>query len=152
MAVALALGSADITHRALAADVAVAGFDTRRIDGETLGKKLALLLRSQEQAVPARWGSSLSDVAAANALAAHEVQATIEHILAAANDADRRRLLGVVDLLRRLAIEADAAVANPRAREWLEALGPGSKIGRAAREALEVSGSGATGALRASGG
>ena len=143
LAVALALGSADITERALGTDVAIAALNTRRLDGETLGTKFVLMLRRQEAAVPARWAVTLADVAAAGPLEAHDVQLAVEKILAAANDDDRRRLLGLVDLLRRLAVAADAAVTNPRARDWLAALSPGSKIGRAGREALAASGDGA---------
>lgn len=142
LAVALALGSSDITHRALAADVAVAALQTRRLDGETLGTKFVLMLRRQKDAVPARWAASLADVAAAGPLAAHDVQVTIEQILAAADSDDRRRLVGLVDLLRRLAVEADAAVADPRARQWLSSLATGTKIGRAGKEALAVTGDG----------
>ncbi len=143
LAVALALGSADITDRALGTDVAIAALHTRRLDGETLGTKFVLLLRHQKQAVPARWAFTLADVAAAGPLAAHDVQLAIEEVLAAANDDDRRRLLGLVDLLRRLVVEADAAVTDPRARAWLASLGPSSKIGRAGREALAAAGDGA---------
>jgi hypothetical protein len=143
LAIALALGSADITHRALAVDLAIAGLHSRRLDGETLGVQLVLMLREQETAVPARWAASLGDVAAGGPLCAHDVQIAIEAILAAADAADRRRLLGLVDLLRRLAVEADAAVTIPDAREWLSSLGSGSKIGRAGKEALAVTGDGA---------
>jgi hypothetical protein len=143
LAVALALGSADITHRALAADITIAALKTRRLDGETLGTKFVLMLRRQQAAVPARWAASLADVAAAGPLAAHDVQVAIEKILAVATEDDRRRLLGLVDLIRRLAVDADAAITNPRAREWLSSLSRGSKIGRAGREALTVGGDGA---------
>jgi hypothetical protein len=143
LAIALALGSADMTHRALAVDVAIAAFATRRLDGVTLGRKLERILREQEAAVPSRWKPSLEDVAAAGPLQAHDVQAAIETTLAAAAESDRRRLLGLVDLLRSLAVDAGAAVANPKARDWLSSLGSGSKIGRAAVEALRVTGDGA---------
>ncbi len=71
LATALALGSADIMHRALATDVAIAALHSRRLDGATLGATFAFMLRRQEEAVPARWASSLTDVAAAGPLAAH---------------------------------------------------------------------------------
>jgi uncharacterized protein DUF6493 len=141
--IALALGGTELTDRALAADVAIAALTTRRLDGATLGANLATLLREQKQAVPSRWAASLEDVAAAGPLAAHDVQVAIEEILAAAEGDDRRRLLGLVDLLRRLAVEADAAVTNPRAREWLASLSGSSKVGRAGSEALSVNGDGA---------
>ena len=141
--VTLALGSADITERAMATDVAIAALSTRRLDGIALGSNFVLMLREQETAVPSRWASTLADAASAGALAAHGVQIAIEEILGAADDNDRRRLLGLVDLLRRLAVEADAAVKNPRAREWLGSLSASSKIGRAGKEALSVSGDGA---------
>ena len=71
------------------------------------------------------------------------MQAAVEAVLAVATPEDSRRLLGLVDLLRRLAVEADAAVADPAARAWLEGVSPRSKTGRAAQEALAVSGAGA---------
>jgi hypothetical protein len=93
--------------------------------------------------VPGRWAGSLADIVAAGPLAAHHVQVAIEAVLARAADDDRRRLLGLVELLRRLATEAGARVADGAARTWLGSLGKGSKIGRAAREALAVEGEGA---------
>jgi hypothetical protein len=143
LAIALALGNSDVATRTLAADVTILALGTRRLDGPALGAQLARLLREHEHAVPSRWAASLDDVAAAGPLAAHDVQAAVEAVLAAATDDDRRRLLGLVDLLRRLAAEADAAVSDPAARAWLEALPPRSKGGRAAREMLEVTGRGA---------
>ena len=143
LALALGLGTADAADRTLAADVTIAALTSRRLDGDALGARLARLLREQQLVVPARWEGSLGDVAATGPLAAYDAQAAIETVLAAATDDDRRRLLGVVELLRRLAVEADAAVADPRARAWLEALPPRSKGGKAAREALAVTGGGA---------
>lgn len=125
-----------------------------------LGALLARILREQEvkadamwvtgpvggpehpptRAVPARWAAALADVSSAGPLHAHEVQIALETILGAAADEDRRRLLVLVDLLRRLAVEADTAVADAGARRWLATLPPRSKTGRAAREALAVGG------------
>ena len=160
LAVALGLGAADATDRTLAADIAIAALRDRRLDGATLGALLARLLRDQiaqqstantwrgqavapTRAVPSRWATSLADVAGAGALHAHDVQVAIEAVLASAAEDDRRRLIVLVELLRRLAVDADAAIRAPGARAWLEALPPRSKAGRAAREALAVSGDGA---------
>jgi hypothetical protein len=143
LALALALGASDAADRTLAADVAIATLTSRRLDGKALGAALAHVLHEHPRAVPARWEGSLGDVATAGALAAHYVQAALERVLAAAAHSDRRRLLGSVELLRRLAVEADAAITDPAAREWLDALPPRSKVGRAAREALAVTGDGA---------
>ena len=143
LAVALGLGTADAADRTLAADVTIAALTTRRLDGPALGEELARLLCEHQHAVPARWATSLADVAAAGPLPAHDVQAAIEVVLAPATAEDSRRLLGLVDLLRRLAVDADAAVADPAARAWLDGVSPRSKAGRAAQEALAVSGTGA---------
>lgn len=143
LALALSLGSADAQIRAVAADVAIEVLRDRRLDGAALGDALAVLLREQESAVPARWADGLEGVAGAGPLTAFDVQAALERVVAAAGGDDRRRLLGVVELLRRLATEADAAIADERARDWLSTLGKGSKIGRAGREALAVTGNGA---------
>jgi Family of unknown function (DUF6493) len=143
LAIALALGASDAADRTLAADVAIATLATLRLDGDALGGALAHLLREQSRVVPARWEGSVGDVAAAGPLQAHHVQRAIEVVLAAALPDDRRRLHGVVQVLRRLALEGDAAVAEPGARAWLERLPPRSKGGRAAREALAVTGTGA---------
>jgi hypothetical protein len=143
LALALSLGSAEAEIRAVAADVAIEVLRDRRLDGAALGDALAVLLREQEAAVPARWADSLEGVAGAGPLTAFDVQAALERVVAAAGGEDRRRLLGVVELLRRLATEADAAIADERARAWLSTLGKGSKIGRAGREALAVAGDGA---------
>ena len=133
LAVALALGHSQIEIRTLGVDVAIAALRDRRLDGAGLGAQLAYIVREDEWAVPARTTASLADVAAASPLHAHHTQVAIEPALAGAQDRDRRRVLGLVDLLRRLAVEADAAVTNEAAREWLGALSKGSKIGRAAR-------------------
>ena len=101
------------------------------------------MLREQSAAVPSRWATSLADVAAAGPLPSHHAQAAIERVLATAKDDDRRRLLGLVELLRRLAVEAGARVCDENARRWLGTLGSGSKSGRAATEALAVDGDGA---------
>jgi hypothetical protein len=143
LAIALALGCSDVPDRALAVDVTIAAVHTRRLDGATLGAGLSRVLRNHERPVPGRWEAALSDVAAASPLAAHDVQVAIERLLAEAGADDRRRLLGVVELLRRLAREADARIADPAAREWLGAIGGKSKIARAAAEALAVAGDGA---------
>jgi hypothetical protein len=143
VALGLTLGSSDVTERALAVDVAIAALESRRLDGELLGATLKLLLRRQSTVVPARWADTLGDVAAAGPLAAHHVQEAIEIVLGASEDEDRRRLLGLVELLRRLATEAGARVTLDSARAWLGALGRSSKIGRAGREALAVEGDGA---------
>lgn len=60
-------------------------------------------------------------------------RATCRSILAAAGPGDTRRLLVLVDLLRRLTVESGTAIADARARAWLEALPPRSKTGRAVR-------------------
>ena len=93
--------------------------------------------------MPSRWATALAGVASAGALHAHDVQVTLEAVFAAGTDDDRDRLLVLVDLLRRLAVEAGAAVREPAARAWLEAVPPRSKSGRSAREALAVTGDGA---------
>jgi hypothetical protein len=56
------------------------------------------------------------------ALAAHHVQEAIEIVLGASEDEDRRRMLGLVELLRRLATEAGARAraAAPRFRRSAE--------------------------------
>ncbi|MEY2513454.1 MAG: hypothetical protein QOJ89_812 [bacterium] len=160
LAVALGLGAADATDRTLAADIAIAALRDRRLDGATLGILLARIMRDQivqpssartwrgeavppTRAVPSRWATALADVAGAGPLHAHDVQAAIETLLASAAEDDRRRLIVLVELLRRLAVDAGAAIRSPGARTWLEATAPRSKAGRAAREALAVSGDGA---------
>ena len=172
LALALGLGAADATDRALAADVTIAALGDRRLDGALLGALLARILREQEikppepwraiagppepaptRAVPARWATALADVAGAGPLHARDVQVGIEAILAAARPDDTRRLLVLVDLLRRLAVQSGTPITQSRARAWLEALPPRSKTGRAAREALAVTGGarsarGAAAALR----
>lgn len=142
-AVALGLGTGDVENRTLAADAAIAVLANRRLDGATLGARLAWLLRAHSGSVPSRWAPGLEGVAATGPLHAHDVQAAIETVLAAARDEDRRRLLALVELLRRLAVDAGAAVGDPAARAWLEAISGSSKIARAAREALAVRGDGA---------
>lgn len=48
----------------------------------------------------------------------------------------------MIDLLRRLATDADARIVDPRARLLLEGVPRRSTAGRAAREALAVDGTG----------
>jgi hypothetical protein len=81
--------------------------------------------------LPSRCATALADVAGAGALQVLHVEA----VLAAAREDDRRRVLALVDVPRRLAVEADAAVRDPGARALREALPPRSKAGRTGREA-----------------
>ena len=104
---------------------------------------LARLLREHAARRPGPLGDEPDRRRGRRPAPAHDVQAAVEAVLAVATPEDSRRLLGLVDLLRRLAVEADAAVADPAARAWLEGVSPRSKAGRAAQEALAVSGAGA---------
>jgi hypothetical protein len=144
LAIGLAYGVGNIALRALAAELTIAN---RRVDGPALGATLAYILREHRvrnlSAVPDRWAAPLSDVAQSSALGAHDVQHAIETLLAGASHEDRRRISGVVQLLRQLALDADAAVTHQRARDYLAGYSSGTAGGRAAREILDVSGEGA---------
>jgi len=59
------------------------------------------------------------------------------------------QLVGLVDLLRRVAQEANARVTDPAARTCLEAFSPRSKAGSQARAALAVTGTGAARSIEA---
>ena len=150
-AIARSLGADDVGLRALAVEVVIAALTDRRLDGATLGSGLAHLLtvdaHSREHAlgdagvrasVPSRWAETLAQVADAGPLGALEVQTTIEHAFAAAADDDVRRLSAMLELLRRLALDADAAITHPGARSWLEGRGDHP----AAKALLAITGNG----------
>lgn len=153
LALGLAYGAGDIALRALAAELTIATIVNRRIDGPALGATLAYILREHQardrrwgqliSAVPDRWAQPLADVADSSALGAHDIQNAIETLLAGARDTDRRRISGVVRLLRRLALDADAAVTSQTARDYLAGYSPATAGGRVAQEILSVSGDGA---------
>lgn len=161
LAVALALGAADVTARTMAADVAIAALGDGRLAGAVLGERFAELLRAQLIAagvpregycllgweepsapgpkfvVPSRWATSLGVVASAGPRQRREVQDALEGLCGAA-PADTKRFVGLVDLLRRLAVESGTPVRGVQARAWLQSLPPRTKGGRAAREALAI--------------
>jgi hypothetical protein len=134
-----ALGSNE-RDRFVAADVTIAAIGTRRLSGVTLGVAIAGAMQ-REKAVPDRWGTSLDPVPGQSALHAHEIQRALEACLGELRDHELR-LTKVLDLLRRVAQDADAQVQNNAARSWLEALPPRSKSGRLAQAILSVTGDG----------
>jgi hypothetical protein len=136
--IALGLGAYDVAHRTMAADVTIAALGDRRLDAEGLGTALAEVFRHRPAVVASRWAGPLADVAAAGRAQHHDVQRAVEAVLAVASDPRRRGLADLVDLVRRLAMEAGRPVADPAARAFLEGLAPKSKAGRAAAEALAV--------------
>ena len=155
LAIGMALGTDDIKLRGLAIEVIIEAIANRRLDGVTLGQALARILREHRPldepvlgylnnaaAVPERWTEPLTDVARSSPLGAHDVQNAIESVFSDARPEDRRRLSGLLQLLRSLALDADAAVTNQRAREYLAAYSSGTAGGKAAREILGVSGNG----------
>lgn len=155
LAIGMALGADDIKLRGLAVEVIIEAIANRRLDGVTLGQALGRILREHRAldtpvlgylnnaaAVPARWTEPLADVARTSPLGAHDIQNAIESVFSGARPEDRRRLSGLLQLLRSLALDADAAVTNDGAREYLAAYSSGSAGGKAAREILGITGNG----------
>jgi hypothetical protein len=85
-------------------------------------------------------------VAAAGPLHAHELQQVLEALLAGLDERNPQ-WIGVIDLLRRLAQDADARVELPGARAYLESLP--AKSGKLAKAALAVTGDGAARSIEA---
>jgi hypothetical protein len=137
--VAAALGSSD-SDRLLAADVVVEAIRSRRLSADELGSAIAEAMR-REGAVADRWGVSLESLAHYGALHAYELQQVLESALGCLGDA-QPRAVKVLDLLRRVAQDADARIVNSEARAWLERLSPRSKSGQLAQAALSVTGDG----------
>lgn len=138
---AIGLQSPDVV-RLLAVDVAVDAIATRRLDPEQLGRAIA---NSVEQAwtIPGkRLAASLGALPAFSALHAHETQRIIEAVLAHL-DQSTRIPVGLVDLLRTLAQEANARVSDPQARAALARLSSRSMTGKRARTALDITANGA---------
>jgi hypothetical protein len=127
--------------RLSAAHVVADASATRRLEPGALGRSIAgEALRSG--AVPNRLGAALQDVAELGALQALEVQQVLEATLAALGE-QQPSLVSAIDLLRRLAVDADARISDQAARAWLGRLTPNSKSGRLGRAALAVTGDGA---------
>jgi hypothetical protein len=124
----------------LGADVVVEAIRSRRLVADRLGREIARAML-RETAVADRWGASLASVAAYGPLHAYELQRVLEGALGSLGDA-QPRMTKVLDLLRRLAQEADARVSDEHARPWLERLSARSKSGQLARAALSVTGDG----------
>jgi hypothetical protein len=124
--------------RTLASDVVIEAIRTRRLEPCVLGGALAGAL-TRDGAVPARWADALGSAALAGPLHAYELQLVLEAMFAALDDARPGGMTALVDLLRRLAQDADARIAE---RAWLEGVPPRSKTGALARAALAVSGDG----------
>lgn len=133
--------------RLRATDVVIDAIATRRLDPVALGRALTVVDRWQA-AKPSRLAAALEPVATCGALHAHELQLALEAMLGALGD-QRPQIIGLVDLLRRLAQDADAAVTDPAARAWLESTSRSSKTGRLARAALDVRGDGAARSIEA---
>jgi hypothetical protein len=102
----------------------------------------------QSGAVPDRWATSLDQIPAVSALHSHETQRIIESALAALGQ-ERPRNTKLLDLLRRIAQEADARIEHPGARDWLARFSGQSKTARLATAALAVSGDGAARSVEA---
>ena len=134
-------------NRLLATDVVVDAIATRRLVPEAMGRALARSLE-WSGAPPDRLAASLSPVAGHSALHAHELQRILESMLASLGDA-QPRMPAVLDLLRRLAQDADARVTDEGARAALERFGGRSPSARAARAALRVTGDGAARSVEA---
>lgn len=139
---ALGLGTSHAAIRAITTDTIIEAIATNRIDGEQLGEALLDVLQRHERVVPSRWSPRLVDISRTSAIHAQRTQDAIEIVLSGATDKDQRRLAGLVELLRLIAVEADARVRDPCARLFLEAIPPRSKTGRTAQEALAVTGQG----------
>jgi hypothetical protein len=123
--IAVGLHEAD-ANRLLAADVLADAFATRRIEPATLGAAMAEVASVRK---PARLAAALQPVAVP------ELQPALEAMLAAL-ELRTPQLIGVVDLLRRIAQETGTRVGDAKARAYLESLT--AKSGKLAREALDV--------------
>ncbi|MGO9977565.1 MAG: DUF6493 family protein [Solirubrobacteraceae bacterium] len=143
---ATALGSTP-ANRLAAADVLIEAITTRRIDMQTLASVVALEMQHPD-ARPDRWAEPLDAVAATGPLHAYETQQLIETILAQLGS-QPLPLAQLVDLLRRLAQDADATITNASARAWLENTPAHTKLGTCARRALACTGTGAARAAAA---
>jgi len=136
---AFSFAAEDPLLRTLAVDVAIAVLADRRCDGDALGAALVRVLHDRRLSTAGRaryryepkgdikvtrWAEPLERIADAGPLQAHDVQTMLERVLAAAGDNDRRALAGSVDLLRRLAMDAEAAVTDDAARSWLARYSP----------------------------
>ena len=131
----------------LATDVVIDAIATRRLPAAPLGRDLAASLAWPTAALH-RLPRTLGAVATAGALHAHELQLMLESMLGAL-ETRPPQLVGLVDLLRRVAQEANARVTDPAARTCLEAFSPRSKAGSQARAALAVTGTGAARSIEA---
>lgn len=144
--IAAALGSSD-NDRLLAADVVVEAIRSRRLLADELGSAIADAMR-RERAVADRWGASLESLADYGPLHAYELQRVLESTLGCLGDA-QPRMTKFLDLLRRVAQDADARIVNLEARAWLERVSPRSKSGQLAQAALSVTGDGGARSLEA---
>jgi hypothetical protein len=157
LALGLALGAGEPGLRELGREIATRAITARRLDGPTLGQALAHLLNEHREvaparplpagatihAIPDRWSTELRSVATTSDLAAHDIQAALETLLAGAAERDPARIGGHMRLLRHLALDADARITRPGARAFLERYSPRTAGGRIARELLAISGTGA---------
>lgn len=149
LALALALGIGDAGLQGLATDALVATVATGRLDGATLGQTIAFVFSERHDQQDCgrslrpkieRWVAPLAELGHSSALGAQEAQVTVETILADAPDEDRRRVSRLVGLLRTLALEADAAVTNPAARDFLARYPRRTTGAQLAAETLAVTG------------
>jgi hypothetical protein len=143
--------------RTAATDVLIQAIGDLRLDEDGIAFGLGRVADARMRQTITRWTPVLTEVAAEGPLHAHRVQRALEAFLGSRRfDGSRARAEGpreggltvrdaggLVDLLRRLATDADARVTDPAARAFLETVPPRTKAGRAAREALAVSGTGA---------
>jgi hypothetical protein len=120
-------------NRLLATDVVIDAIATRRLDPLALAERLAGAVRWPETNISGL-AASLQPPPDSGPTAPPRAAA------AAGGAAPAPRRAELVDLLRRVALEDDAAVTG--AREWLASTTPTSKSGKLARSALEVTGDG----------
>lgn len=132
-----ALCAAEPGQSSMATDVLIAGIDDGRIDFETLAGALALVL-PMTPTKPARWVRPLTDAAKVSELHARAVRFALMDVLGELVERKPAEIVGLLQLLYELSVEAGGAIEPTDAREALESMGGSGKAAKLAKSLLAL--------------
>lgn len=133
------LSAPEITS--LVSDCLVKSIEERKLNPELLGEKLGLLLHG-EISMPKRVAVILSEIARVSSLHNDAVRQVLEFSLARKPEDSEigtpRDLGALLEVLQSCSLKAGQPITNHKTRTYLEALKPGGKTGKLAKELLAL--------------
>lgn len=134
---ALVLNDSRPAVHTVGVDLAIATIDDRRLDPDCIGRAVGELTGTGCVAPP-RWARTFRDVAGSSALHRDVVIGILETAVAIARPKAPQDMLGMLELLETLLLEAQRPLANPDTRAALDLIKGSSKTARAASRLLAL--------------